>query len=67
MFSMILYLFNQTTLPFIEYSGFCLLACCIEDDRVELQRIQNDILVICNKSKLKDEIRLIIYIITSNY
>ena len=50
-------LYKHTILPFLEYAGFMLSACTI-DDRQALQKCQNDALRICAKVKLKDRIRI---------
>ena len=50
--------YKQTILPIIDYAGFLLLACnngAIE----ELQIIQNDVLRICNMSKLSDKVSIV--------
>ena len=47
--------YKQTILPIIDYSGFLLLT-CTSSDLDELQVIQNDVLRICNRSKLSDRI-----------
>ena len=46
-------LHKHTILPFVEYAGFILISCNI-DDRQALQKCQNDALRICAKVSLKD-------------
>ena len=50
-------IYKQTILPLFEYGGF-LIKALNKDKRNELQIIQNDILRICNMSKLSDRISL---------
>ena len=47
--------YKQTILPIIDYAGFLLLA-CNNSDLNDLQIIQNDVLRICNMTKLVDGI-----------
>ena len=49
--------YKHTILPFLEYAGFMLMACNV-DDRNDLQKYQNDALRICTKVKLIDHIRI---------
>ena len=46
-------IYKQTILPLIDYSGFLLLA-CKQKDLDDLQKVQNDVLRICNRTKLSD-------------
>ena len=48
-------IYKLTILPFLEYAGFMLMACTVED-RKDLQKCQNDALRICTKVQLKDHI-----------
>ena len=48
-------LYKHMILPFMEYAGFMLLSCNIED-RKELQRWQNDALRVCTLCRLSDRI-----------
>ena len=50
-------LYKQMILPFIEYAGFMLVACNLEDRR-ELQKSQNDALRLCLRAKVSDRIRI---------
>ena len=50
-------IYKQTILPIIDYSGFLLLSCSHED-RCDLQKIQNDVLRICYKSRLTDKVKI---------
>ena len=50
-------IYKQTILPVIDYSGFLLLSCS-NGDRSELQKIQNDMLRICFKSKLAEKVKI---------
>ena len=50
-------LYKHMILPFMEYVGFMLLSCNIEDRR-ELQRYQNDALRMCTLNRLSDRIRI---------
>ena len=50
-------LYKHIILPFMEYVGFMLLSCNIEDRR-ELQRYQNDALRMCTLNRLSDSIRI---------
>ena len=50
-------LYKHMILPFMEYAGFMLLSCNI-DDRKELQRWQNDALRLCTLCRLSDRIRI---------
>ena len=44
-------------LPFMEYAGFMLLSCTLEDRR-ELQRCQNGALRLCTNTRLTDRIKI---------
>ena len=50
-------IYKLTILPYIEYAGFLVVACSIED-RKDLQICQNDALRICTKQKFSDHIRI---------
>ena len=50
-------IYKQTILPIIDYAGFLLLACNVSD-RSDLQKMQNDILRICYKAKLSDQVSI---------
>ena len=50
--------YKQILLPNIDYAGFLLLA-CNAGDLDDLQKMQNDILRICNRSKLCDRVSLV--------
>ena len=50
-------LYKHTIMPFLEYAGFLLIACNI-DDRRDLQKCQNDALRICGRVSLKDHVRI---------
>ena len=47
--------YKQTILPIIDYAGFLLLACNMGDID-DIQIMQNDILRVCNKSKIADRV-----------
>ena len=49
--------YKQTILPIIDYSGFLLLSCSTGDID-ELQVIQNDILRICNETRISDPVSI---------
>ena len=49
--------YKQTILPIIDYAGFLLVA-CRKEDKNELQKMQNDILRICNKSRVSDRVSI---------
>ena len=51
-------IYKQTILPIIDYTGFLVLACC-NSDRSDLQKVQNDILQICYRSKLVDKVSIL--------
>ena len=57
-FDSALCVYKQTILPIIDYSGFLLLS-CKNGDIDELQKIQNDVLRICNRTKLSDRVSLV--------
>ena len=50
-------LYKHTILPFLEYAGFMLVACNI-DDRHALQKCQNDALRICAQVRIKDRVKI---------
>ena len=49
--------YKQTILPIIDYAGFLLIS-CRKEDKNDLQKLQNDILRICNMSKLADRVSI---------
>ena len=49
--------YKQTILPLLDYSGFLLLSCRTEEKN-ELQKLQNDVLRVCNLSKISDRISI---------
>ena len=49
--------YKHTILPFLEYAGFMLVACNI-DERRDLQKCQNDALRVCTRVKLTDHVRI---------
>ena len=49
--------YKQTILPLIDYAGFLLLS-CRKCDIEDLQKIQNDVLRICNVSRLSDKVSI---------
>ena len=49
--------YKHTILPYLEYAGFMLVACNIEDRR-DLQKCQNDALRICTHVNLNDHYRI---------
>ena len=51
-------LYKQMILPFIEYAGFMLVTCNIDDQR-ELQKCQNDALRLCLRLKITDKTRIV--------
>ena len=50
-------LYNHMILPFMEYAGFMILSCTLEDRR-ELQRCQNDALRLCTMNRIADRIKI---------
>ena len=50
-------IYKQTILPIIDYAGFLLLACGISE-RLDLQKMQNDILRLCCKVKLNEHVSI---------
>ena len=50
-------LYKHTILPFLEYAGFMLVSCNIED-RKELQKCQNDCLRICTRVNIADHVKI---------
>ena len=50
-------IYKLTILPYIEYAGFLVVACTVED-RKDLQICQNDALRICTKQKLSEHVRI---------
>ena len=49
--------YKQTILPIIDYAGFMLIA-CRKEDKNDLQVLQNDLLHICNRSRIADRISI---------
>ena len=49
--------YKLAILPYIEYAGFLVVACTIDDKR-DLQICQNDALRICTRQKLSDHVRI---------
>ena len=49
--------YKLTILPYIEYAGFLVVACSLDDKR-DLQICQNDALRICAKVKMSDHVRI---------
>ena len=49
--------YKQTILPIIDYAGFLIIA-CRKDDKSDLQILQNDILRICNRSRILDRVSI---------
>ena len=50
-------MYKLTILPYIEYAGFLVVACTV-DDRRDLQICQNDALRICTNQRLADRVRI---------
>ena len=50
--------YKQTILPIVDYAGFLLLS-CNKNDIDELQIIQNDVLRVCNRSRLSDRVSVL--------
>ena len=50
-------LYKHMILPFMEYAGFMLLPCTI-DDRSELQKCQNDALRLCTRIWVSDHVKI---------
>ena len=50
-------IYKQTILPVLDYTGFLLLS-CNNSDRSDLQKMQNDILRICYRLKLSDQVSI---------
>ena len=53
----LLQVYKQTILPIFDYGGLVLLY-LKHDDRFEMQKIQNDLLRICNNVRVKDKVTL---------
>ena len=51
------YIYKQTILPLIDYSDFISLSFC-HKDRVDLQKLKNNILRICYKITMIDKVRV---------
>ena len=51
-------LYKHMILPFMQYAGFMLLPCNI-DDRNELQKRQNDALRLCTKIRVSDHVKIV--------
>ena len=49
-------IYKQTILPVLDYAGFLLLSC--NSDCSDLQKMQNDILRICYRLKLSDQVSI---------
>ena len=49
--------YKQTILPIIDYAGFLLIA-TRKEDKNDFQKLQNDILRICNQSRLSDRVSI---------
>ena len=50
-------LYKHMILPFMEYVGFMVMSLNMEDKR-ELQRLQNDALRVCTRTKIADHVRI---------
>ena len=50
-------IYKQIILPLFDYSGFILISCNISD-RMDLQKLQNDVLRICYNVKLRDRVSI---------
>ena len=50
-------IYKQMILPIIDYAGFMIIGCRIVD-KGDLQKIQNDILRICDKSRIVDKVSI---------
>ena len=50
-------LYKHTILPYLEYAGFMLVFCTV-DDRKNLQKCQNDALRICLNVRLNDHVSI---------
>ena len=50
-------IYKHTILPYLEYAGFLLISCSL-DDRRELQKCQNEALRICTRVRLMDRVRI---------
>ena len=53
----VIMIYKHTILPYLEYAGFLLIACNL-DDRRELQKCQNDALRICTRVRLSDHVKI---------
>ena len=49
--------YKQTILPIIGYAGILIIA-CRKEDKYDLQILQNDILRICNRSRISDRVSI---------
>ena len=56
-FEIAVQIYKQTILPYFDYGGFLIIALS-KDKKHELQVMQNDVLRICNNSKLADRISI---------
>ena len=56
-FEVAVQIYKQTILPYFDYGGFLCISLS-KDKKHDLQVMQNDILKICNKSKLSDRISI---------
>ena len=50
--------YKQMILPIVDYAGFLLMS-CNSGDLEDLQIVQNDVLRICNRSKLSDKVSIV--------
>ena len=50
--------YKQTILPIMDYPGFMITA-CRKGDREDLQTLQNDILRICNMTRISDKVSIV--------
>ena len=52
-------IYKLTILPYIEYAGFLVVACTVDDRRdLQIHVCQNDALRICNKHRVSDHVRI---------
>ena len=49
--------YKQTILPIIDYAGFLLIA-CKKEDKSDFQVLQNDVLRICNMTRISDRVSI---------
>ena len=50
-------MYKQTILPIIDYAGFMLIS-CRREGKNDLQKLQNDVLMICTRTKLSDRVSI---------